>query len=420
MWTKSFSRYTRILLVSAAVIIGAQISISLFESDFRVSIGIFGIFMSLILFGKYPILPVTVISALCVFFSRTLMHWLRFGSWNPQSYFPEMFFYLVYGILFFHYCRKNDYELSMYSLPWMFLFDYLANITELLTRMDMDAFSFQSQAGVLLVALLRTALAGLFLFCLSHYKFSLLSAEHARRYQNLLLLISELNGEVVLMQKGTRMIEDTMSTAYRLYHDMSERNIDESLTRTALQIARDVHEIKKDYNLIVRGLSSSMELNSENDGMSLDDILTILKSSLDASLPKGKRLFFNIQLEENLYTQNHYLLLSIFRNLFNNAIEAADGNSVELSVRQSSTDSSYVIEVEDHGPGIDPEDMEQIFEPGFSTKINYETGEVNRGLGLSLVKDFIELRLGGTIQVASVPGKTVFTLTIPKEKWSGL
>ena len=91
MWTKSFSRYTHILLVSAAVIIGAQISISLFESDFRVSIGIFGIFMSLILFGKYPILPVTVISALCVFFSRTLMHWLRFGSWNPQSYFPEMF-----------------------------------------------------------------------------------------------------------------------------------------------------------------------------------------------------------------------------------------------------------------------------------------------------------------------------------------
>ena len=51
MWTKSFSRYTHILLVSAAVIIGAQISISLFESDFRVSIGIFGIFMSLILFG---------------------------------------------------------------------------------------------------------------------------------------------------------------------------------------------------------------------------------------------------------------------------------------------------------------------------------------------------------------------------------
>ena len=108
MWTKSFSRYTHILLVSAAVIIGAQISISLFESDFRVSIGIFGIFMSLILFGKYPILPVTVISALCVFFSRTLMHWLRFGSWNPQNYFPEMFFYLVYGILFFLYCRKND------------------------------------------------------------------------------------------------------------------------------------------------------------------------------------------------------------------------------------------------------------------------------------------------------------------------
>lgn len=420
MWTKNFSRYTRILLVSATVIIGAQISISLFESDFRVSIGIFGIFMSLILFGEYPILPVTLISAVCVSLSRALMHWLRLGTWEPQAYFPEMLFYLVYGILFYLYCRKKDYELTLYSLPWLFLFDYLANMTELLTRMSLEAFSLQSQAGVLLVALLRTAIAGLLLFCLSHYKFSLLSAEHARRYQNLLLLISELNGEVILMQKGTRMIEDTMSKAYRLFHDMSDQQLDESLTRTALQVARDVHEIKKDYNLIVRGLSSSMEVNSENDGMSLDDILAILKSSLDASLPAGKHLTFNVTLEENLYTQNHYLLLSIFRNLFNNAIEAESSSQVCLSVRQSSTESSYIIEVEDHGPGIDPEDMEQIFEPGFSTKINYETGEVNRGLGLSLVKDFIEIRLGGTIRVSSVPGQTIFTLTIPKEKWSGL
>ena len=201
---------------------------------------------------------------------------------------------------------------------------------------------------------------------------------------------------------------------------MSDQQLDESLTRTALQVARDVHEIKKDYNLIVRGLSSSMEVNSENDGMSLDDILAILKSSLDTSLPAGKHLTFNVTLEENLYTQNHYLLLSIFRNLFNNAIEAESSSQVCLSVRQSSTESSYIIEVEDHGPGIDPEDMEQIFEPGFSTKINYETGEVNRGLGLSLVKDFIEIRLGGTIRVSSVPGQTIFTLTIPKEKWSGL
>lgn len=163
-----------------------------------------------------------------------------------------------------------------------------------------------------------------------------------------------------------------------------------------------------------------MEVNSENDGMSLDDILAILKSSIDAALPKDKRLSFHVTLEENLYTQNHYLLLSIFRNLFNNAIEAETGKQVDLSVRQTSNDSSYIIEVEDHGPGIDPEDMDQIFEPGFSTKINYETGEVNRGLGLSLVKDFIELRLGGTIGVSSTPGRTIFTLTIPKEKWSGL
>ena len=57
------------------------------------------------------------------------------------------------------------------------------------------------------------------------------------------------------------MIEDTMSTAYRLYHDMSERNIDESLTRTALQIARDVHEIKRRRFWYLRACSALRRLN---------------------------------------------------------------------------------------------------------------------------------------------------------------
>ena len=53
--------------------------------------------------------------------------------------------------------------------------------------------------------------------------------------------------------------------------------------------------------------------------------------------------------------------------------------------------------------------------PGFSTKINYETGQVSRGLGLSLVKDIVESELGGSISVTSEDGCTDFTIRIPKE-----
>ena len=65
--------------------------------------------------------------------------------------------------------------------------------------------------------------------------------------------------------------------------------------------------------------------------------------------------------------------------------------------------------------GIDEEYLPTIFMPGFSTKINYETGQVSRGLGLSLVKDIVESELGGSISVTSEDGCTDFTIRIPKE-----
>ena len=65
--------------------------------------------------------------------------------------------------------------------------------------------------------------------------------------------------------------------------------------------------------------------------------------------------------------------------------------------------------------GIAPEYLPTIFEPGFSTKINFETGKVSRGLGLSLVKDIVEEELGGVISVKSQNGCTDFTIRIPRK-----
>ena len=74
---KKWSNLTQILWISAAVIIGAQIYFNLFNSDFRISIGIFVFSISVILFGEYPIIPVTYLSAVGVLASRTLLHSFR-------------------------------------------------------------------------------------------------------------------------------------------------------------------------------------------------------------------------------------------------------------------------------------------------------------------------------------------------------
>ena len=54
--------------------------------------------------------------------------------------------------------------------------------------------------------------------------------------------------------------------------------------------------------------------------------------------------------------------------------------------------------------------------PGFSTKINFQTGEVNRGLGLSLVEDIVKTQLRGQIRLESRPGCTTFYITVLKSQ----
>ena len=119
--------------------------------------------------------------------------------------------------------------------------------------------------------------------------------------------------------------------------------------------------------------------------------------------------FFTYEYQKNFYTSSHYALLSIFRNLFVNALEASKTDTVNLSVTEVIEDGQAIFTVTDDGPGIPAEYIGEVFKTGFSTKINFQTGEVSRGLGLNLVQG----ELHGTIGLTSIPGRTVFTICIP-------
>ena len=415
MAEKYAKHFQQILLIGIFIIIGAQINMNLFIDNFRISIGTLIFPITFVMFGKYPVLPVTFISAVGVLTSRVLSEWLRYDQIQFYSFFPEMIFYLVYGTLFYIYSHKKE-TLSPDCAAVLFIFDYISNLTELLVRLGAGAFNIKSQFGILLVAFSRSLIIYGILFCLHHYKFSLLRREHALRYQRLLLLISKLNGEVVWMKKNTGLIEETMNTSYQLYRELEENGTDETLSRKALGVAKDIHEIKKEYLLILRGLSEALDLNLKDEGMYLTDILTVLKQSLTTE-SSDKKADISFQIQENLYTENHYFLMSVFRNLLTNAIEASEKDNPQIHVIQSTDADSYLFDVTDDGPGILPEDLEQIFSPGFSTTINFTTGEISRGLGLNLVQDLIKNQWNGEIQVSSVPGCTTFHIRIPKSDW---
>lgn len=415
-------RCSQVVLYGIIIVLAAQINMNLFISNFKISTGIIMFSIFLLLNGRYPIILVTLLAAPGVYLSRIAVYWFRQGTIGSAvtDMFPEMVFYLAYGILFYLYCRKHDYDWGHFHIAAFFIFDYVSNLAELTLRLGTAAFTAKSQLSILLVAFLRTVSIWVIYLVLRYYKFILLRREHAQRYQRLLLLISKLNGEVLWMKKNTRLIEETMNTSYHLYQQMQETQPDSELSRQALSVAKDIHEIKKEYVLILRGLSEALDLNLNDEGMRLKDIFSVLENSLNsAPTPGGRTLALELSLEENLYTEDHYFLMSIFRNLLTNAMEAAKNETVHVKITQRSSDSDLLFTVADDGPGIPSEDLEEIFHPGFSTKINYDTGEINRGLGLNLVQDIIKNQWNGQISVSSHPGETVFSIQIPKTQLKG-
>ncbi|MEN8831611.1 MAG: ATP-binding protein [Pacificibacter sp.] len=112
-------------------------------------------------------------------------------------------------------------------------------------------------------------------------------------------------------------------------------------------------------------------------------------------------------------------LMQVFLNLFKNASEAADKNGgvirirtfYDLSLRLRRKDGSggslpLQVEIVDDGPGLPPEISSDIFEPFVSGREN------GTGLGLALVSKIISDH-EGWISVDSVPGKTVFRISLP-------
>jgi two-component system nitrogen regulation sensor histidine kinase NtrY len=93
-------------------------------------------------------------------------------------------------------------------------------------------------------------------------------------------------------------------------------------------------------------------------------------------------------------------LKRVLGNLLQNALEAMDGRGgvVRVSTRRVPGSSVVEIAVADEGRGIGPEDMENLFEPYFTTKPR------GTGLGLLISRQIVEEH-GGELTLESAPGR---------------
>jgi signal transduction histidine kinase len=102
----------------------------------------------------------------------------------------------------------------------------------------------------------------------------------------------------------------------------------------------------------------------------------------------------------------------ILFNLISNAIKFSP-NGAMVTIEGKYIDKSIQIAVIDTGIGISKEDQDKLFHPFVQIDSSASRQFEGTGLGLSLVKRFVEMH-GGKVWVESEPGKgATFTFTIP-------
>ena len=109
----------------------------------------------------------------------------------------------------------------------------------------------------------------------------------------------------------------------------------------------------------------------------------------------------------------------IVTNLLSNAVKYSPRESV-IEVRVGLVEDGGAVVVQDHGPGIAPEDRELVFERFYRGSTDAARGTRGTGIGLTIVKTWLEL-VGARLEVRSAQGSgTGMTVVFPAAEGEAL
>jgi len=144
------------------------------------------------------------------------------------------------------------------------------------------------------------------------------------------------------------------------------------------------------------------------------DAVRVVRSccTLESRVLKEKRvpLEFDSTVERVYLKGDPNALYDLLVNLIRNAADASAARQTPIRVGLSQVGNALRVAVSDEGAGIRPQDLERIFEPGYTTK---EFGE-GSGMGLVVVQSIARNMFGGSIAVQSKIGAgTTVAVTLP-------
>ena len=204
---------------------------------------------------------------------------------------------------------------------------------------------------------------------------------------------------------------------------LSMDKIDEEYIREKCsQVFHDIDRIKKYLSQI--GIFNSAQKENTIDSV---DVNHVVKDAIDLIRKQYKNSKIDIKLKvnpESLYIcGNRYKLQKVIVDILNNSYESIGEKLTKgkktndyITIKTELINEEVVVVIKDNGHGIDPDNLNYIFEPFFSTKQN----GIGSGLGLYVSKDIVQ-KMNGKIAVKSKKDeytemKLIFPFEIKTEK----
>jgi Na+/proline symporter/nitrogen-specific signal transduction histidine kinase len=147
------------------------------------------------------------------------------------------------------------------------------------------------------------------------------------------------------------------------------------------------------------------------------DLTEVINDAVDSTrqLINDKNITIDLDLARNVprVSGDRDRLIQVMVNIISNAVKFCDRDRGMIAVRLRTEDNQLIVEVQDNGVGINPKDLNKIFQPFHQIKNPTQGRPPGTGIGLSITKRIVDFH-HGRIWVESEPGRgSRFSFSLP-------
>lgn len=248
--------------------------------------------------------------------------------------------------------------------------------------------------------------------------------ELAADFNNMVQKLSDSNEEIKRLEKRRRQfiadvsheLRTPLTTINGVIKGLKNNMIPEAEKEKGMQL------VSKETNRLIRLVNENLDYEKIRSNqvklikqdIDLGEVLEIIKDQLEIlAMEKNDTIIVAVEEKTKIYA-DYDRLVQILINITKNSIQFTDNGTIFL--RGKVGDNETIIEIEDTGIGMDPEDIENIWRRFYKADLSRTTNPYGEfGIGLSIVKQLV-LMHHGEIAVFSEKGKgTKFVIRFPRQ-----